>query len=741
MADQPKYSAFISYSRANEEAVRKLYKRLSAYRLPSKLRAKHGSKLGRFFLDKEELGAAGELDEELFEKLDQTRRLIVCCSPAAAKSKWVNAEAKSFIDKHGRNNLLAVVLEGEPHDAFPPVLLEDEPLAADFRPTADGEEHGFLKLVAGLLYIDLGELRDLQAQAERRQARIRNALVALFAALAITATVAAFIAVQAQRRAERMTTQAISIGAGVVTKADEMSRKLGMPTSAVEELLGFADRRFDTLFEEGVRSDELSRQRMKVLVKFSELYGRVGDSGAQTETASRAVAILDALPPQKRYSVDYAEAWAVYGDARRARGDGDGAREAYRKAIQVSREALESHPDGKLVRNRLAGTLQRLAELDILRNPNQALPHFEEAARLLEEIVAMDPDDGLAAANAIIGLNWVGSAQSLAGNPSEGRRAFEQAIERAERFLAAHPDSLPARNALAASEMKLGQALSQLGEPVKGREHFVKSVTATRRLSEADPRDANQQRNLALRLALLGNLDVEQGRFRDGVTSLRAAAPIYERLIARDPHNVDQRRTYRNALAVEAQALIKLDDPENALARRARAAELLAARVDVATETRLERLDALASALELWGDAAAQARNLDRMLDAYRAAEPVRRRIRDLDDVPGNRRQLASVLHALGLTLKFAKQASASANALEEAATLRLALDTPGDQAAGAQSLQQLAVVQAGFDGEASKKSLVKAKQVLTELVATHPDNESYVGLLKKTEEVLKLFK
>ncbi|MEL7369302.1 MAG: hypothetical protein AAFN74_10350, partial [Myxococcota bacterium] len=68
MSVTPKYAAFISYSRKDEEAVKKLYRRLTEYRIPAQLQSDHGKQLGRFFLDREELGAAGELDEELFEK-------------------------------------------------------------------------------------------------------------------------------------------------------------------------------------------------------------------------------------------------------------------------------------------------------------------------------------------------------------------------------------------------------------------------------------------------------------------------------------------------------------------------------------------------------------------------------------------------------------------------------------------------------------------------------------------------
>ncbi|MEM7674774.1 MAG: TIR domain-containing protein, partial [Myxococcota bacterium] len=613
MSATPKYTAFISYSRRDEEAVKKLYRRLTDYRIPGLLQAAHGKQLGRFFLDREELGAAGELDEELFEKLDETRRLIVCCSPSAAASKWVNAEAKAFVEKHGRSKLLAVVLDGEPQDAFPPILKEDEPLAADFRPQGDGEEHGFLKLVAGLLYVDLGELRDQQAIAEKRRARTRNALVVLFAVLTVVASVAAVFAVRASHRAQAMTKEAIAIGAGVVEKTDTLSRQFGVPTSAVEALLTFADERFTKLFGEGVRSEELIRQQMTLLVDFSRLYGRLGDSAAQAQTAERAVKILqNDLPTNGVRSIDFVEAYATLGDARAALGQTDAAKTAYQGAIDAARRMLQDFPSSTLARNRLAASLQRQGRLLMAqREAQDALPLFREAHLLLTEITDMTPGDGLAIANALIALNWVGSAESLDGDRASAERTFSESITRAQRFLETTPDSLPALSALGSAHMKLGQTLSDAGEDDRARAHLLDSIQAARRLADRDEDDAQQQRDLALRWVLLANLDVKKNALKKAVEHLREASRAYEPLVTLDPLNVEQKISYAQALALEAETLTKLKDPANALARRTRAAQLWSTIVSADRETRIDRLKQLATAHELQGDAAATARDLD----------------------------------------------------------------------------------------------------------------------------------
>ncbi|MEO1339013.1 MAG: hypothetical protein AAFV29_25445, partial [Myxococcota bacterium] len=152
-------------------------------------------------------------------------------------------------------------------------------------------------------------------------------------------------------------------------------------------------------------------------------------------------------------------------------------------------------------------------------------------------------------------------------------------------------------------------------------------------------------------------------------------------------------------------------------------------------------LEQLAIAHELQGDAAATARDLDKMLAAYKRAEPVRRRMAVLRNTPDMHKAHAQVLHALGLTKKFAKQLDGAAAALREAATLRLTLEGDDNHFRAAESLQQLALVQSATSAVASKRSMLEARKILRKLTKAHPRNRTYRGSLAKTDKVLKLFR
>src|SRR5689334_7418932 len=97
-----KYWAFLSYSHADEAVATRLHRALESYTLPATVRRAHSlpKRLIPVFRDVEELEAASGLSRRLESALDESRWLIVLCSPASAKSKYVNAEIEYFLKKH-----------------------------------------------------------------------------------------------------------------------------------------------------------------------------------------------------------------------------------------------------------------------------------------------------------------------------------------------------------------------------------------------------------------------------------------------------------------------------------------------------------------------------------------------------------------------------------------------------------------------------------------------------------------
>src|SRR5262245_52923790 len=217
-ADGFKYWAFISYSQRDKPWVDWLHARLEAYRVPRRLIGRESrdgkvpARIFPIFRDREELPVSADLPANIADALRQSRYLIVICSPAAVNSRWVNEEIKTFKRLGRESRILALIVKGEPHasdgkegfqvtdECFPAAMRYHigengelsanpmEPLAADARTGKDGRSNAKLKLLAGLLGVDFGVLKQRELARKLRRLQIVSAaavlLIAIFAGVA-----------------------------------------------------------------------------------------------------------------------------------------------------------------------------------------------------------------------------------------------------------------------------------------------------------------------------------------------------------------------------------------------------------------------------------------------------------------------------------------------------------------------------------------------------------------------------
>lgn len=78
--------------------------------------------------------SSATLSTSIVRALRQSRYLIVICSPRTPGSRWVAQEIETFRELGGAEQILVLLIEGEPEESFPVPLREgSEPLAADVR--------------------------------------------------------------------------------------------------------------------------------------------------------------------------------------------------------------------------------------------------------------------------------------------------------------------------------------------------------------------------------------------------------------------------------------------------------------------------------------------------------------------------------------------------------------------------------------------------------------------------------
>jgi tetratricopeptide (TPR) repeat protein len=223
------YRAFISYSHRDKAVADWLHRAIETYRIPSKLVGTTNAlgvvprRLTPVFRDRDELPASGDLGGELTGALQNSMFLIVICSPASAKSAWVDQEILNFKRFHGEHRVLALIVDGEPNasaipgreadECFPRSLRfrigadgelsthPAEPIAADMRKEADGRRLARFKVLAGLSGVKLDAL--VQREAQRRTRR----LMAITSASVIGMLAAGALALYANARRIEANTQ------------------------------------------------------------------------------------------------------------------------------------------------------------------------------------------------------------------------------------------------------------------------------------------------------------------------------------------------------------------------------------------------------------------------------------------------------------------------------------------------------------------------------------------------------
>lgn len=110
------FFAFISYRHTDIKAAKRLQFLLESYNLPTMIQKMKPEAPKRFkvFRDADEL-TSGVLSDELHHKLDESKYLIVICSPNSAQSKYVGEEIAYFRLKGREREIIPFIIDGIPH--------------------------------------------------------------------------------------------------------------------------------------------------------------------------------------------------------------------------------------------------------------------------------------------------------------------------------------------------------------------------------------------------------------------------------------------------------------------------------------------------------------------------------------------------------------------------------------------------------------------------------------------------
>ena len=621
------YYAFLSYSHADEAMAKWLHEQLESFQVPAAIAGQLSetgvipNRLTPIFRDRGELAAANDLGTEIREALAASRYLIVLCSPAAAKSRWVNAEVDAFKRTRPDGCVLAALVGGEPfasekpgreaEECLPPALRTHydrrgrpttktaEPLAADLRETGDGRRLGFLKLVAGMTGVGLDDL--VQRDAIRRHRRMAILASGSILGMALTSALALF-AIDSRDAARDQRREAEGL---VSYMLGDLRSKLE-PIGRLDALDGVGSRIL-TYYEQqdaSELSDPALVQRSQALNLMAGVAYQRGNLAQAEGLYRQALAgtgeAVSRAPDDPQRLFDHAQNVFWIGEVARKRGQMQGAEAAYREYQRLARQMTALQPDNLKWRME---TLYADENLGIVlrsqRRFDAAATLFQGALRAMQGVASIDEANPTYRKELANLYGWSADADRDRGHLASAIRFREQQVTALDRFVAAGPRDVDYHRRLIVAHQALGVLHRERGDLARSSEHLQKAAGEADRLIPIEPNNTVWGSSAAgVRLELSRTL-LALGRRDEAASQAAAGCSTVNDLRARDPASARTRALQTQCLTMQAR--IENAVGNNAAALRRAEAALTSARSE-RSEDRVADRYSVAAAYRLVGD-------------------------------------------------------------------------------------------------------------------------------------------
>jgi tetratricopeptide (TPR) repeat protein len=597
-----RYCAFLSYSHQDEATASWLHDALEKFRTPSSLAGRltdNGAipkRLTPIFRDRHELAASGDLASSVRDALDSSRFLIVLCSPAAAASRWVNAEIDMFKRHRPDGCVLAAIVSGEPfasdvpgreaEECLPPALRQKydrrgrptsrraEPLAADLREDRDGRRLGLLKLISGMLGVGLDDL--VQRETLRRQRRLAIVAAASLAGMAVTSTLAvvAFDARDDARDQRREAEGLVGFMLGDLKDKLEPIGRLDALDAVGSRALAYFEKQ-----DKSELSDTALAQRARALTLIGEIANTRGDlEGALKRYREALASTAESVrrypeDPQKLY--DHAQNVYWVGYIAWQRGNLDEATRQFSEYKQLARQMAALAPDNNEYRREGVYANTNLGAVLIeQRRYRQAVPLYQDAIRVAESLAAAEPRNLNHQKSVINNLGWLADAHEYSGALEEALGDRERQLRLIEDAARLDPRDMDLKRDAMGAHRAMGRLLASRGDIAGGLREYNGSVALADQLFRVEPENTEWLQANATGRFDLADVQLSAGDLSAAASTTRAACGIADRLAQRDSSVADWKSRFRvYCLSLQARLSLAQSNPADALQLANRALE------------------------------------------------------------------------------------------------------------------------------------------------------------------------
>lgn len=570
-----RYWGFISYSHADRALAERLHAALEGYRVPARLVGLDGpfgpapARLQPIFRDLDELNAGGELGATVRQALEVSRSLIVVCSPNAATSHWVDAEAEAFQQLHPDGPLFCV-LGGDvstpieqclptalkPRFVANPGIGETAPIAVDLRAGGDGLRKGVQKIVAGLAGLPLDQL--VQRDAQRRHRRMAW-LAAGLAAVSLAMGVLAFSAYRSRDEARFQRAQAEGL---IEFMLVDLRKKLE-PHGRLDAMDAVGDRAlqyYDAQAPKSLDPDSLGR-RARALHLIGEINDRRGDTRSARAAFARArsstAELLGRSPGDPARLYDHAQSvfWNGYIDWQY--GDTKGAERAFTEYGRLARELSAKDPSNPDWLAEVGYAHSNLGTLLMEQGrAAEAIPEFRDSLRINRRRIALSNDPGPVQLDIGQDRSWLSSALYADRRLKQAVVEREAEIAIYDGLLRKSPDDMQVKARKMLALRFLGELQLAAGDMEAAKAALDGSIALAEEQKLADPDSTGWQQSMVRAQLLASQHARRTGALPKAEKHVDIAAALVATQLQRDPEAVVWRLDLQESLAIERSTLL-----------------------------------------------------------------------------------------------------------------------------------------------------------------------------------------
>jgi tetratricopeptide (TPR) repeat protein len=498
---EPKFRAFLSYSRADAGVARRVSDRLERFRIGPELVGRP-TRVGPvpealWPIFRHDLLTRPTLKAATVAALADSAALIILASPQSVRSKHVNEQVSLFKLRHPERPVIVLIVEGTPDgpekSSFPSalrfVVVPDcaESLGDALLPDlceGDGLELAIAKVVGRLIGLAPQEVYHRAERTRRRRGRIRTATAA---ALAVVATASGVFFGQSHQQKVAWAEVAALVDR-YITVSPTQTAVPGARESLTEAITGIM---------KGAAKDPRYAKALELL-----------KVGKITEAEQPLSAVVE--DEAKRASKGAQGAAAAYRNlgSIAAISDPAWARELYAEASRLDPSNIEG-----MFRN---GWFQQEAgQLDVAE------------ASYRRAITANRASNNEWALWARLGK---GDIERERGHLDDALATYSKASAIAENLAQANPGDIDWQYDLGTSNERIGDLLMALGNHAQALKYYQNQEEILSRLDKGDPGDADRQRDRGVAHIKVGNVPAAQNYLSEVLTTLQSSLAHMERL-------------------------------------------------------------------------------------------------------------------------------------------------------------------------------------------------------------------